>query len=124
MSSPFDPHRRHFVTGMAAVAAFGSVSAEAAAQGASSGEAPRHLRYLNPPTSPKNGAYTQAIEATTPGRILTISGQQGLDVHDNLVGAPGDFRAQAGQAFENIKGILTRDGALYEVEAVAVLPPA
>jgi enamine deaminase RidA (YjgF/YER057c/UK114 family) len=174
MSSPIDLQRRHLVTGMAAVAALSGVSAEAAAQGAPASEAPRQLRYLNPPTSPKNGAYTQAIEATTPGRILTISGQQGLDVNDKLVGAPGDFRAQAEQAFENIKGILaaagggmehviklnhyfidlrahfrmlrdirlkywdrerqpastmvqvgmlTRDGALYEVEAVAVMPP-
>ena len=175
MSEPLDLERRHLVTGIAAVAALAGVTAEAAAQGAPAGDAPRHLRYLNPPTSPKNGSYTQAIEATTPGRIIYISGQQGLDVNDKLVGAPGDFRAQAEQAFENIKGILaaagggmehvvklnhyfidlrahfrmlrdirlkhfnrerqptstmvqvgilTRDGALYEVEAVAVLPPA
>jgi enamine deaminase RidA (YjgF/YER057c/UK114 family) len=175
MPSPFDPHRRHLVTGMAAIAAFSGVSAEAAAQGAPAGETPRHLRYLNPPTNPKNGSFTQAIEATTPGRILYIAGQQGLDVNGKLAGAPGDFRAQAEQAFENIKGlvaaagggmehviklnhyfidlrahfrmlrdirlkywardrqpastmvqvgILTRDDALYEVEAVAVLPPA
>ena len=175
MSSPFDLHRRHLLTGMAAITAFSGVSAEAAAQDAPAGAAPRHLRYLNPPTSPKNASYTQAIEATTPGRILIISGQQGLDVNDKLVGAPGDFKAQAEQAFENIKGILaaagggmehviklnhyfiylrahfrmlrdirlkhfnrerqpastmvqvgilTRDGALYEVEATAVLPPA
>jgi len=175
MSSPLDLPRRHLVTGMAAIAALSGVSAEAAAQGAPASEAPRHLRYLNPPTSPKNAAYTQAIEATTPGRILYISGQQGLDVNDKLVGAPGDFRAQAEQAFANIKGIvtaagggmehviklnhyftdlrahfrmvrdirlkywdrehqpastmvqvgiLTNDGAIYEVEAVAVLPPA
>ena len=95
MSEPFDLERRHLVTGMAAIAAFGGVSTEAAAQSASGNEAPRHLRYLNPPTSPKNASYTQAIEATTPGRILYISGQQGLDANDKLVGAPGDFRAQA-----------------------------
>ena len=175
MSSPLALPRRHLVTGMAAAAAFSGITAEASAQTAPASDGPRHLRYVNPPTSPKNGAYTQAIEATTPGRILYISGQQGLDVNDKLVGAPGDFRAQAEQSFENIKGILaaagggmehviklnhyfidlrahfrmlrdirlkywtkerqptstmvqvgilTRDGALYEVEAVAVLPPA
>jgi enamine deaminase RidA (YjgF/YER057c/UK114 family) len=160
---------------MAAIAALSGVGAEAAAQGAPVSEAPRHLRYLNPPTSPKNASHTQAIDASTPGRILYIAGQQGPDVNDKLAGAPGDFRVQAEQAFENIKGplaaagggmehliklnhyfidlrghfrmlrdirlkywnrdrqpastvvqvgILTRDGALYEVEAVAVLPPA
>jgi enamine deaminase RidA (YjgF/YER057c/UK114 family) len=174
MSSPHDPHRRHLVTGLAAFAAFGGVSAEATAQTAPASATPRHLRYLNPPTNPSNPSFTQAIEATTPGRILYIAGQQGLDVNGKLVGAPGDFRAQAEQAFENIKGlvtaagggmqhviklnhyfidlrahfrlvrdirlkywdrehqpastmvqvgILTNDGAIYEVEAVAVLPP-
>jgi enamine deaminase RidA (YjgF/YER057c/UK114 family) len=171
--------RRRLVTGMATglatAAAFGGVATEASAQTAREGAAPSHLRFLNPPTSPKNPTYTQAIEATVPGRILYLSGQQGLDVDDKLAGSPGDFRAQAEQAFLNIKGalaaagggmehvvklnhyfidlrahfkilrdirathfdparqpastmvqvgILTRDGALYEVEAVAVLPPA
>src|SRR5689334_661186 len=114
MSSPFDPQRRHLVTGMAAVAAFFGVSAEAAAQVAPAGAAPRHLRYLNPPTNPKNPSFTQAIEATTPGRILTIAGQQGLDVTGKLVGAPGDFRAQAEQAFENIKGLVAAAGGGME----------
>jgi enamine deaminase RidA (YjgF/YER057c/UK114 family) len=175
MSSPLDLPRRHLVTGMAAVAAFSGVGAEARAQAAPAGDGPRHLRYLNPPTNPKNPSFTQAVEATTPGRILYVAGQMGLDVNGKLVGAPGDFRAQAEQAFDNIKGLLaaagggmehvikinhyfidlrahfrmlrdirlkywnkdrqpastmvqvgalTHDGALYEVEAVAVLPPA
>lgn len=174
MSSPPDPRRRHLITGLSAVAALSGVSAEALAQTAPAGGTPRHLRYLNPPTNPNNPSFTQAIEATTPGRILYIAGQQGLDASGKLVGAPGDFRAQAEQAFENIKGlvaaagggmehviklnhyfidlrahfrmvrdirlkywdrehqpastmvqvgVLTNDNALYEVEAVAVLPP-
>src|SRR5262245_34181378 len=114
MSEPFDIERRHLVTGMAAVAALSGISTEAVAQAAPATDAPRHLRYLNPPTSPKNGSYTQAIEATTPGRILYVSGQQGLDVNDKLVGAPGDFRAQAEQAFDNIKGILAAAGGGME----------
>ena len=175
MSEPLDFERRHLVTGMAAVAAFSGVSAEAAAQATPSGDAAKHLRYLNPPTNPKNPSFTQAVEAPTPGRILYIAGQMGLDVDDKLAGAPGDFRAQAEKAFDNMKGLLaaaggsmehviklnhyfidlrahfrmlrdirlkywnkdrqpastmvqvgmlTHDGALYEVEAVAVLPPA
>src|SRR3569833_3445433 len=100
MSSPFDPHRRHLITGMAA-AAFSGISAEAVAQGVPAGEAPRHLRYLNPPTSPKTGAYTQAIEATTPGRILYISGRRGRGGGGGRGGAPGGGRARAGRAGEN-----------------------
>jgi enamine deaminase RidA (YjgF/YER057c/UK114 family) len=115
------------------------------------------------------------VEATVPGRIVYVAGQMGLDSNGNLVGAPGDFKAQATQAWENVRnalaaaggglehivkitqflvhlrahqallrevrakfsnpdlpppastmvqiGALTREGALYEVEAVAVLPP-
>ena len=169
-----DVSRRHLVTGMAAIAAFGAATSEAVAQATPGSAAPSHLRFLNPPTSPKNGSYTHAVEATVPGRILYISGQQGLDINDKLVGAPGDFRAQAEQAFLNIQGalkvagggfehvvrighyfidlranfrmlrdirakyfdlsrqpastmiqvgMLTREGALYEVDVVAVLPP-
>jgi enamine deaminase RidA (YjgF/YER057c/UK114 family) len=168
-----DVSRRHLVTGVAALAAFSGVAMEVSAQATPGAGAPKNLRFLNPPTSPKNGSYSHAVEAIGPGRILYISGQQGLDVNDKLAGAPGDFRAQAEQAFVNIKaaveaagggmehivrlnhyfidlrshfrmlrdirlkyfdaarqpastmiqvGILTRDGALYEVDAVAALP--
>src|SRR5205085_2059868 len=106
-------------------------------------------------------------------RTVYIAGQLGLDAGGKLVGAPGDFRAQAVQAYENLKGALAavgadfrhvvklnnyltdigshiallrevrdgylvketppasttvqvsrlaRDGALFEVEAVAILP--
>jgi enamine deaminase RidA (YjgF/YER057c/UK114 family) len=170
-STDDDVSRRRLVTGAAAIAAFAGAATDAIAQGA----APAQLRFLNPSTSHKNPGYTHAVEATLPGRILYISGQQGLDVDDKVVGAPGDFRAQAEQAFLNIKGALaaagggfehviklnhyfidlrahfrmirnirakyfdparppastmiqvgtlTHDGALYEVDVVAVLPPA
>jgi enamine deaminase RidA (YjgF/YER057c/UK114 family) len=113
--------RRRLVTGMATglatAAAFGGVATEASAQTAREGAAPSHLRFLNPPTSPKNPAYTQAIEATVPARILYLSGQQGLDVDDKLAGSPGDFRAQAEQAFLNIKGALAAAGAAWSMSS-------
>jgi enamine deaminase RidA (YjgF/YER057c/UK114 family) len=133
-----------------------------------------HLRFIQPPTHSKQN-YSHVVEATLPGRLIYVAGQMGLDINGNLVGAPGDFRAQATQAWENVKNALaaagggiehivkisqfmlhlrahqpilrevrakfsdpsrpqpastlvqisafTREGALYEVEAVAVLPP-
>ena len=140
------------------------------------GKTPPHLRFLQPDTSSKQIGYTHVVEATVPGRIVYVAGQMGLDSNGNLVGASGDFKAQATQAWQNVKaalaaaggsldhivkitqflvhlrahqallrevraqfatpglpppastmvqiGALTREGALYEVEAVAVLPPA
>jgi hypothetical protein len=52
-----------------------------------------------------------------------------------MAGEPGDFRAQAIQAFENVKAALqsstavyvvrlARDGALFELDATAILAPA
>jgi 2-iminobutanoate/2-iminopropanoate deaminase len=68
-------------------------------------------RFLNPPTLSKPPGYTHVVEIVGPGRIVYIAGQLGLDVQGNLVGAPGDFRAQATQAFENLKHALAAVGA-------------
>jgi enamine deaminase RidA (YjgF/YER057c/UK114 family) len=131
------------------------------------------VRFLNPETAAKPPGYTHAVEVTGPGRTIYIAGQLGLDRNGKIVGAPGDFRAQATQAFENLKAALAtvgatfkdvvkinnyivdmehlgqfrevrdsylnmtappastlvaitqlaREGALFEIEAVAVLPP-
>src|SRR5215469_13441335 len=133
-----------------------------------------NLRFLNPSTLAKPPGYTYVVEATGPGRTVYIAGQLGLDLDNKLVGGPGDFRAQASKAFENLKAALAgvgadmkdvvkinnyltdmshigifrevrdqfvntaaapasttvaisqlaRPGALFEVEAIAVLPPA
>jgi enamine deaminase RidA (YjgF/YER057c/UK114 family) len=108
-----DLSRRHLVTGMAAIAAFGAATSEALAQ-ANPAVAPAHLRFLNPETSFKNPSYTHAVEAVVPGRLVYIAGQQGRDVSNKIVGAPGDFRAQAEQAFLNIKGALGVAGGGFE----------
>ena len=68
-------------------------------------------RFLNPPTLYKPPGYTHVVEVKGPGRIAYIAGQLGLDPHGKLVGAPGDFRAQATQAFENIRLALAAVGA-------------
>jgi enamine deaminase RidA (YjgF/YER057c/UK114 family) len=130
-------------------------------------------RFINPKTLAKPPGYTYAVETTGPGRTVYIAGQLGLDLDNQLVGGPGDFRAQCAKAFENLgyalAGIgatfddlvkinsyfvdishiaifrevrdaflntkappastavaitaLARPGALFEIEAIAVLPP-
>jgi enamine deaminase RidA (YjgF/YER057c/UK114 family) len=127
-------------------------------------------RFINPETLSKPPGYTHVVEATTPGRIVYIAGQLGIDREGKL---SSDFRLQAVQTFENLKNALAavggqfqhvvklnnyfvdmkylpifrqvrdsyladkdrpasttlaiaglaREGALLEVEAVAVLPP-
>jgi enamine deaminase RidA (YjgF/YER057c/UK114 family) len=102
------PSRRRLVTGAAVAAALGGATTEA--PGGASG----NLRFLNPPTSFKNPGFNHAVEATGPGRILYIAGQQGRDIDNKIVGAPGDFQAQAEQAFLNIKGALGAAGGGFE----------
>lgn len=132
-------------------------------------------RFLNPDkiAPPAGNGYSHVVEVTGPGRIIYVAGQLGLDRAGELAGGVGDFRAQAAQAFENLKAALAavgagfenvvkinnylvdighlaelrevrnsylnmtappasttiaisglaRDGALFEVEAIAVLPP-
>jgi len=121
---------------------------------------------------PPPRGYTQVVESTGPGCTVYLSGQLGMTPDGQFAGAPGDFRAQAVQCFENLKaglaavggkfehvvkitnffvdmahlptffevrdryvntkappastaieiGRLARDGALFEIEAVAVIP--
>jgi enamine deaminase RidA (YjgF/YER057c/UK114 family) len=71
-------------------------------------------RFHNPPTIAKPTGYTHVVEATTPGRIIYVAGQLGLDVDNRIVGAPGDFRAQAEQTFINLKNALAAVGVGFE----------
>lgn len=70
-----------------------------------------NIRFLNPDTLYKPPGYSHVVEMTGPGRTVYIAGQLGLDTNGNLVGAPGDFRAQAVQTFENLKLALAAVGA-------------
>lgn len=109
-----DVSRRRLVTGAAVAAALGAATTETFAQASPAAGAPEHLRFLNPPTSFKNPGFTHAVEATGPGRLVYIAGQQGRALDNKIVGAPGDFHAQAEQAFLNIKGALNAAGGGFE----------
>ncbi len=73
-----------------------------------------HLRFLNPKNMAPPPGYTYVVEATGPGRTIYIAGQLGLDLDNKLVGAPGDFRAQATKAFANLKAALAGVGADFK----------
>ncbi len=109
-----DVSRRCLVTGAAVVAALGGAVPEALAQGPSPSGGPSNLRFLNPDTSFKNTGFNHAVETMLPGRLVYLAGQQGRDINNKIVGAPGDFRAQAEQAFLNIKGALNAAGGGFE----------
>jgi enamine deaminase RidA (YjgF/YER057c/UK114 family) len=51
------------------------------------------------------------VETSGPGRTVYVAGQLGLDLDNKLVGPPGDFRAQATKAFENLAAALAGVGA-------------
>ena len=73
-----------------------------------------NVRFSNPKTMAKPPGYTYVVEATGPNRLIFIAGQLGLDLDNKLVGGPGDFRAQAFKAFENLKFALAGAGATFK----------
>ena len=68
------------------------------------------LSFVNPPALFKIPGLTHVVEATGSGRTVFVGGQLGLDGAGRIVGAPGDFQAQAMQAFENLKAALAAVG--------------
>jgi enamine deaminase RidA (YjgF/YER057c/UK114 family) len=71
-----------------------------------------NTRFINPETISKPPGYTHVVEVNAPGRTVYIAGQLGLDASGKLAGA--DFRAQAEQAFANLKLALAAIGAGIE----------
>jgi len=71
----------------------------------------KNLRFSNPNTLAKPPGYSYVVEATGPNRLIFIAGQLGLDMENRLVGEPGDFRAQANKAVENLELALADAGA-------------
>jgi enamine deaminase RidA (YjgF/YER057c/UK114 family) len=71
-----------------------------------------NVRFSNPNTLAKPPGYTYVVEATGPNRVIFLPGQLGLD--NKLVGGPGDFRAQAMKAFENLGLALADAGAGFK----------
>ena len=72
-----------------------------------------NLRFSNPKTLAKPPGYSYVVEATGPNRLIYLAGQLGLDMNSQFVGAPGDFRAQCMQAFDNMTLALTAAGAAW-----------
>jgi enamine deaminase RidA (YjgF/YER057c/UK114 family) len=72
---------------------------------------PNHVRFLNPKTLAPPPGYTYVVETAGPARTIYLAGQLGLDLDNKLVGAAGDFRAQATRAFENLGAALASVGA-------------
>jgi reactive intermediate/imine deaminase len=70
-------------------------------------------RFLNPATiaPPPGNGYSHVVETSGPGRTIYVAGQLGLEPDGSLAGGPGDFRAQAVRAFENLKAALEAAGA-------------
>jgi enamine deaminase RidA (YjgF/YER057c/UK114 family) len=72
-----------------------------------------NLRFSNPTTLAKPPGYSYVVEATGPNRLIYFAGQLGVDIENKFVGAPGDFRAQCAQAFENMTLALKAAGARW-----------
>jgi hypothetical protein len=69
-----------------------------------------NLRFMNPEAIAKPGGYSHVVEVTGPGRIVYVAGQLGVKPDGKIA---GDFRAQAVQAFENLKNALAAVGASF-----------
>lgn len=69
------------------------------------------VRFSNPATMEKPPGYSHIVEIRGDARIVFFAGQLGVDVTGKFAGAPGDFKAQTVQAFENLKAALAASGA-------------
>jgi len=95
--------RRDVVAAVTAVAAAGV----AAATGSAEAQAGTNVRHSNPSGMTQPAAYSQVVEVSGPHRLVFVAGQTGVDASGKT--AQG-FRAQATQAFENIKTALVSLG--------------
>jgi enamine deaminase RidA (YjgF/YER057c/UK114 family) len=71
-------------------------------------------RHINPPTMHATRGYSHVVETTGPCRTIYLAGQLGRLADGRFAGAPGDFRAQAVQCFENVRTALAAVGATFE----------
>jgi 2-iminobutanoate/2-iminopropanoate deaminase len=95
--------RRDFVVAVTAVATAGAVTATGSAQA----QTGANVRHSNPPGMVQPTAYSQVVEVNGPHRLVFVAGQTGVDASGK---AAKEFRAQAVQAFENIKTALASAG--------------
>jgi enamine deaminase RidA (YjgF/YER057c/UK114 family) len=66
-------------------------------------------QFINPPALAAPRGYTHVVTATG-GKMVFVAGQVAFDVKGELVGK-GDLRAQATQAYENLRAALAAAGA-------------
>jgi enamine deaminase RidA (YjgF/YER057c/UK114 family) len=95
--------RREFVTVVTAAAAASAVDATSSAHA----QAGASVRHSNPSGMSQPTAYSQVVEVNGPHRLIFVAGQTGVDASGK---AAQGFRAQAMQAFENIKTALASVG--------------
>lgn len=72
-----------------------------------------NVRFSNPKTLAKPPGYSYVVEARGSSRMIYFAGQLGVDMDNKFVGAPGDFRAQCVQAFDNMTLALKAAGARW-----------
>jgi enamine deaminase RidA (YjgF/YER057c/UK114 family) len=87
------------------VALLGAVQPAAAQSGTD-------IRFVNPEALGPSRGYTYLVDVNRPGRILFLAGQLGTDTTGKVVS--NDFKAQATQAYENIKTALAAVGAKFD----------
>jgi 2-iminobutanoate/2-iminopropanoate deaminase len=68
-----------------------------------------HVEFRNSPEISSPAGYSH-VAIVSSGKLVFISGQVGLDKQGGMVGKT-DFRAQAAQAFSNLKSALAAAGA-------------
>lgn len=72
-----------------------------------------NVRFSNPKTLAPPPGYTYVVDGAGSARTVYFAGQLGVDTENKFVGAPGDFRAQCVQAFENMSLALKAVGARW-----------
>ncbi len=66
-------------------------------------------KFINPPTLATPRGYTHVVTASG-GKMIFVAGQVAFDTKSEIVGK-GDLRAQATQAYANLKAALAEAGA-------------
>ena len=70
-----------------------------------------NVRRSNPPGLKQPAAYSQVVEVNGPHRLVFVAGQTGVDASGKDA---KDFRAQAVQAFTNVKTALASAGGTMD----------
>jgi enamine deaminase RidA (YjgF/YER057c/UK114 family) len=99
--------RRDFVAAVTVAAAGVAAAAPSAVQA----QGGTNVRHSNPAGMTQPAAYSQVVEVNGPHRLVFVAGQTGVDASGK---AAKEFRAQAMQAFTNIKTALASVGGTMD----------